>query len=186
MIPLSTSIEWRSNLICTNSFPMMTQIESFLKPRFFLSNPVTFNMIGCLNITIPKISVERLYGTIPSCPDASNCTNLQCASETPLWDFETCIFHLDVLIACRHHRWLRTLMIEERHYFPAWRSNLDFFLFFQFGLLSFYSVLSYDRKMKQKEKEVYTHFILSYSLYEHQTWVFYLILRVDTFWFPEI
>lgn len=38
----------------------MTQIESFLKPRFFLSN-----MIGCLNITIPKISVERLYGTIP-------------------------------------------------------------------------------------------------------------------------
>lgn len=57
-----------------------------------------------------------------------------------------------------------------------------FFISFHFGLISFYSVLSYDRKMKQKEKEVYTHFILSYSLYEHQTQVFYyLIPRVDTF-----
>lgn len=56
-----------------------------------------------------------------------------------------------------------------------------FLVSFHFGLISFYSVLSFDRKMKQKEKEVYTHFILSYSLYEHQTRVFYLILWVDTF-----
>ena len=97
------------------------------------------------------------------------------------WDSEPCIFHPDVLIACRCHRWLLTMMIEERYYFSVWRSDLVFLISFHFGLISFYSVLSYDRKMKQKEKEVYTHFILSYSLYEHQTWVFYLSLQVDTF-----
>lgn len=35
--------------------------------------------------------------------------------------------------------------------------------------------------MKQKEKEVYTHFILSYSLNEHHAGAFHLIHWVDTF-----
>lgn len=55
------------------------------------------------------------------------------------------------------------------------------FISVHFCLVSFYSVVFYDKKMKQKKKEVYTHFILGYSLYEHQTRVFYLILWVDTF-----
>lgn len=85
--------------------------------------------------TAPQISVERLHSTVPSCPDASTCTSLQCPREIHHQDFKTCIFHPDVLIACRPYHWLLTLMIEERHYFSGWRSNLDFF----FGLFSFWS-----------------------------------------------
>lgn len=94
--------------------------------------------------------------------------------------------HPDVLTASRHHSQLLTMMIKKRLHSSMWRSNFDFLISFYFGLISFYSVLSYDRKMKQKEKEDYRHFILNYSLYEHQTWVFYLIPQVATSLFPEM
>ena len=136
---------------------------------------------------LPPKFLLKDYGSVPSYPDASSYTNLQHIIETHHWDFETCIFHPDVLIACRHHCWLLTLMIWKGPYCSVWRSSLDFIYrlsFWSFFFFSFYPVLSFDRKMKQKE--LYTYFILNYSLYKHQTWMFYLIPQVDTFWFPEI
>lgn len=79
------------------------------------------------------------WKTLEFCPLTSGFLQVHriaVTSETYHWDFETFIFHPDVLIACRPHHWLLTLMIEERHYFSGWRSNLDFFFF---GLLSFWS-----------------------------------------------
>lgn len=103
----------------------------------------------------------------------------QCNATLRLWNTH---IQLRVLVARGHPYWLLTLVTEKRPYFSGW-SNVDFFFLisFHFSLISFYSVLSCDRKIKQKEKEVYAHFILSYSLYEHRTRVFYLIPRVDTF-----
>lgn len=69
-----------------------------------------------------------------------------------------------------------------------WREVLVFSVkvkFIYFFNLSFWSrfgfILHYLMTGKwNKRKRKFTH-ILSYSLYEHQTWVFYLILQVDTF-----
>lgn len=138
-------------------------------------------MIECLNTSLQFVLLKYFlvlssHGQMP--PVASVCSRLSVQHALRFWSM---LFSSRCFNCLQTHHWLLTMMIEERHYFPKWRSILDFFITFGFCLISFDSVLSYDKKMKQKEKEVYTHFILSYSLYEHQTWVFYLILPVDTF-----
>lgn len=112
--------------------------------------------------TIPEISVKRLSGSVPMCPQVSNCTNLQHASEMHHWDSETCIFYPDVLMACGHHCWLLTLKIEKRPYFSVWRSNSVFWVFFlsPFILVLFHFILYYLMTGKwNKRKRKFTHIL---------------------------
>lgn len=87
-------------------------------------------MIECFNI---YLTTNFSWKTLQYCPFMSRCLQLHWCAVCH-WDAEPCIFHPDVLIACRRHRWLLTMMIEERYYFSLWRSDLVFF-----NLLSFWS-----------------------------------------------
>lgn len=169
--PLSVSVERRSNLIRTplwwRKLNIFQKQESKHLNMMKHSNTYYMGNFHCKAL--------ECWSLLPGCFQRHQGAVSQWNTPPRLWNM-----HFSSI--CFNCIPVPSLMTKERHYFSVWRSNLDFFkISFLFGLISFYFTLSYDRNMKQKEKEVYTHFVLSYSLNEHHAGVFYLIRWVDTF-----
>lgn len=88
---------------------------------------------------------------IPPTAPACNAVSVKKKKNTAE-NLKRAFFYPDILIACTHHHWLLTLMIEERNYFLEWRSILDCFYLLSFSshLILFCIILWQENETKGK------------------------------------
>lgn len=97
-------------------------------------------------------------------------------------------FHPDVLLACRHHSRLLTMMIKKKA--SLFSVKIRFWLFnlllFWPCFILFCMILWQENETKGKESLHTFYFKVQFIWDEHQTWMFYLIPQVATSLFPEM